>query len=214
MAARRKTNSRRRRRANPVNPARRRRTYRRRNALVSVRANPRRRRRSVSRRRNPFRRRRNPGALGSVKGLFTGATFVAIGVVGTQFAAGFIPVLPFGNWGVLAAKAGAAYGVGMLAHKFAGVSQQNATLMTLGGLAGVVQDAFDLFRQKFPGVLQAAAVQVSGTPATSGPPPASTGATSNLYGDSLNDIALFGGSGGGMWGRGSGMGDMVLFGRR
>lgn len=195
-----------------------------------ARANPRRRKRSnfslaprrrsrrrstAIARRNPARftrrHRRNPSAIGGFKGLFTGAVFVAGGAIATQYGAGFIPVTRFGPWGVLAVKAGVAYGVGIVAHKL-GVSPANASLMTLGGLAGVAQDAFGLIRSKFPDVLQASAVQVG----TTGAPASVTGSPSSadMYGTSpgVADIAMFQ-RGGGMWGRGSGMGDVVMFGR-
>jgi hypothetical protein len=200
-----------------ANPSPRRRTNRhrrtrRRNPIVVARANRFHRR----------RRRSNPSSLGGMKGLFTGAVFVAAGTIGTQFAAGFIPVLPFGQWGVLAAKAGAAYGVGIIAHKL-GVSQQNAALMTLGGLAGVAQDAFAILRNKFPDILQARAVQVPQgaavvsqaqiAAASAAAVPARSSSGDDMYGG-MNDITFFPrAEAGGLWGRGSGMGDVVLYGR-
>lgn len=196
-------------RANPAPRRRvnRRRHTRRRNPIVVARANRFHRR----------RRRSNPSSLGGMKGLFTGAVFVAAGTIGTQFLAGFIPVLPFGQWGVLAAKAGAAYGVGIVAHKL-GVSQQNAGLMTLGGLAGVAQDAFAILRNKFPDILQARAVQVPQGAVIASAQPAQVAQalparSDDPYGG-MSDIAFFPrAQAGGMWGPGSGMGDVVLYSR-
>jgi len=209
MAARKRRNTTRRTTRARANPSPRSRTNRhhrtrKRNPIVVARAN-----------RFHRRRRRNPSSLGGMKGLFTGAVFVAAGTIGTQFLAGFIPVLPFGQWGVLAAKAGAAYGVGIVAHKL-GVSQQNAGLMTLGGLAGVAQDAFAILRNKFPDILQARAVQVPQGAVVASPQPvaqALPARSDDPYGG-MSDITLFPrAQAGGMWGRGSGMGDVVLYGR-
>lgn len=111
------------------------------------------------------RRRRNPESL---RGLPTTIVWLGAGAVGTRFVMSKLPwKIPIGGvWGTWLTEVAVAIIGPKLLHRFVPgfVNQNAAALMMYGGLGSAGADAFDILKNKMPGLFQSVAVPAPQAP--------------------------------------------------